>query len=33
MYWLSASTSAPSTAIPNAQKRMSYVAVLEVLQP
>jgi uncharacterized GH25 family protein len=33
MYWLSASTSAPSTAIPNGQKRMSYATVLEVLQP
>jgi len=33
MYWMSASTSVPSTAIPNAQKRMSYTTVLEVLQP
>ena len=33
MYWMSASASAPSTAIPNAEKRMSYTTVLEVLQP
>ena len=33
MYWMSASTSVPSTAIPNAQKRLSYTTVIEVLQP
>ena len=33
MYWINATATAPSTAIPNAEKRMSYTAVLEVLQP
>ncbi|MES2054726.1 MAG: DUF4198 domain-containing protein [Pseudomonadota bacterium] len=33
MYWINASATAPSVAIPNAEKRLSYTAVLEVLQP
>jgi uncharacterized GH25 family protein len=33
MYWINATTTAPSTTIPNASKRMSYTAVLEVHQP
>jgi len=33
MYWMSASALAPTDAVPDGQKRMSYATVLEVLQP
>jgi len=33
LFWVNATATAPSTAIPNAEKRMGYTTVVEVLNP